>query len=136
MTGFHTFFHLPDILPCHLNRCYSEPIACGLFTSSFQHLSKSRQANRQAKERIRGHHSNNDRKIAPSCSSVESQTPFSPVSSPALLARAQQCHPQSRVSSCSGPAQLPLHFLLAAFLQDFCGSEAYYRTIQEVAFLL
>lgn len=52
MTGFHTFFYLPDILPCHLTRCYPEPIACGLFTSSFHHVSKSRQTNEARKRAL------------------------------------------------------------------------------------
>lgn len=52
VTGFHTFFDLPDILPSHLNRCYSEPITCGLFTSSFHHLSKSRQTNEARKRAL------------------------------------------------------------------------------------
>lgn len=75
--GFHTPFYLPDIFLCHLNRCYSEPIACGLFTSTFHHLSKSRQTNKASKRALLEANTKILTTRSPlTCSSIELQTLF------------------------------------------------------------
>lgn len=140
--GSTPFFYLPDILLCHLNRCYSEPIACGLFTSAFHHLSKSRQTNKASKRALL--------KANTKLMTTRSLWAIPPLNSKRYSCRCPclNCwHESSNFilkAGCSSglePMQLA-HSLppLRPFFRTFCMSEAYYMMIQEerqeVGFLL
>lgn len=137
VTGFHTFCYLPDIPPCRL-----EPIACGSFTSSLHHLSKSRQTN-EATERVLS-------EATATIMTARSLRAVPPLNSkhysrscPCLNCWQESSNFILKAGCSSGSEPAPLaHSLppLRPFFRTFCGSEAYYMTIQEgtqeVAFLL